>query len=80
MWDRRRPTATDLAALADVWLRMHAVEREGLWPSRGYERPLAEVWAHLNARVHAYIVWASAPSRGGGTRRIYALLFWKGAA
>ncbi len=65
MWDRRRPTASDLAALADVWLRMHAVEREGLWPSRGYERPLTEVWNRLSARVQDYIAWTRAPSHAG---------------
>jgi aminoglycoside phosphotransferase (APT) family kinase protein len=60
MWDRRRPTAADLAALADVWLRMHAVSQENLWMSRGYERSFAEIGAHWHARLQAYCAWVDA--------------------
>ncbi len=65
MWDRQRPAATDLAALAEVWLRMHAVQHEDLWLSRGYERPLAVVWAHLNTRLHASVARVGAMSEEG---------------
>jgi len=55
MWDRQCPTASDLAALAEVWLRLHAVEKAGLWFSRGYEHPLTEIWARLCIRLQQHI-------------------------
>jgi hypothetical protein len=65
MWDRRRPTAAGLAALADVWLRMHAVSQEGLWTSHGHERSFAEIGAHWHARLQAYCAWVDADFREG---------------
>lgn len=66
MWNRRRPTSADLEALAGVWLRMHTVAVEGLWLSRGQERPLTESWTRLVSRLQAYIDWTDATSREGG--------------
>jgi len=65
MWDRQRPATADLAALAEVWLRMHAVQQEDPWLSRGHERPLAVVWAHLNARLQASVARISTLSDEG---------------
>jgi aminoglycoside phosphotransferase (APT) family kinase protein len=65
MWDRQRPAAADLAALAEVWLRMHAVERQDLWLSRGNERPLAVVWAQVRARLQTASVRIGAMSPEG---------------
>jgi aminoglycoside phosphotransferase (APT) family kinase protein len=65
MWDRRRPTAAGLAALADIWLRMHAVSQESLWTSRGHEHSFAEIEAHWHARMQAYCAWVDADFREG---------------
>lgn len=65
MWDRHRPTETELAQLADVWLRMHTVSVEGLWPSRGYDRPLHEVETSFRARFQTYAGWVEAEFPAG---------------
>ena len=58
MWDRHSPTADELGKLADVWLKMNAVEQDGLWLSRGAERPLAEIMARFDASFQGYAAWA----------------------
>lgn len=60
MWDRRRPTADDLAQLAEVWLAMHRVPTEDLWASRGHGRPAAESEQWFREGLQAYGRWAEA--------------------
>lgn len=60
MWDRRRPTPTDLARLAAVWLKMNAIPTDGVWMSRGCDRSFREIEGDLRARVHAYADWVDA--------------------
>jgi aminoglycoside phosphotransferase (APT) family kinase protein len=57
-WDRRRPSAAELARLAHVWLRINAVPAEGLWMSRGYEQPLDASVRRFRAIFTAYRSWA----------------------
>jgi hypothetical protein len=57
MWDRRRPTARDLAQLAELWLKMNDVPAEGLWSSRGLERTAAEIEASFRASFQMYAGW-----------------------
>ncbi len=73
MWDRRRPTPTSLAALAEVWLKIHAVPQENLWAGRGHERTLAAIEASIRERFEAYAAWAEAEFREG--RRAVDLCF-----
>jgi hypothetical protein len=35
MWDRCKPSSSQLAALADTWLTVHSVTTDQLWDSRG---------------------------------------------
>jgi aminoglycoside phosphotransferase (APT) family kinase protein len=58
MWDRRRPTAEQLTQLAEVWLKMNSVPVEGLWPSRGFAQPLAEIALRFRADLQTYAGWA----------------------
>jgi len=60
MWGRRRPTAGELAQLAEVWLKMNAVPTDNLWMSRGYEQPLHERGVRWLALFRAYAAWAKA--------------------
>jgi hypothetical protein len=39
MWGRRTPSAAELRALAEVWLRFHCLSADGLWVSTGQARP-----------------------------------------
>jgi len=38
LWDRRVPAAAELAALADLWVALHAHPFENLWIGRGQAR------------------------------------------
>ncbi|MBI4771826.1 MAG: aminoglycoside phosphotransferase family protein [Chloroflexi bacterium] len=61
MWDRRPPTPGGLAALANVWLKMHAAAPPGeLWPSRGHGRLFGGVVEALRARLEGYAAWVEA--------------------
>lgn len=58
MWDRRAPTESDLSRLAQVWLTMHQVEKNGLWLSRGQETSLGQALLRIKQKLHAYRDWA----------------------
>jgi aminoglycoside phosphotransferase (APT) family kinase protein len=58
MWGRRRPSDSSLAALAEVWLAMHALPTGGLWMAHGNERSLAEAEASFRSSAEAYTGWA----------------------
>jgi aminoglycoside phosphotransferase (APT) family kinase protein len=60
MWDRRRPSADDLARLAQLWLAMHRVPTEDLWASRDHGRPAAEAEQWFREHLQAYGRWADA--------------------
>jgi Phosphotransferase enzyme family len=47
MWDRRVPSTKDLISLADLWIGINALTRQGLWLARGQGRTLAAVVARL---------------------------------
>jgi aminoglycoside phosphotransferase (APT) family kinase protein len=58
MWGRRRPSAAELAQLADTWLRVHAVISDDLWLSRRSDRSWATIAAEFRARFERYAAWA----------------------
>ncbi|MFN8496156.1 MAG: phosphotransferase [Caldilineaceae bacterium] len=60
MWDRRRPTAAELAQLAEVWLAFNALPTADLWMSRGYERSLHQAGAWFYRQLQTYAQWADA--------------------
>jgi aminoglycoside phosphotransferase (APT) family kinase protein len=63
MWDRRPPSAADLARLMEVWLKINAQEAD--WTSRGYERPLKAVGAEFHQQVKSYADWAASEFKPG---------------
>lgn len=60
MWDRRPPTATGLAALAQTWLKMNSMPSEHLWLSHGHEQPLDQIVTRFQAHFQAYSNWVEA--------------------
>ena len=58
MWDRRIPSASELRALAEMWLRFHCLSADGLWVATGQARPWSEIEARLHAPLVAYGLWA----------------------
>jgi hypothetical protein len=60
MWDRHRPAATELAQLAQVWLKMNTVATDELWLSRNYGQSLHKVAARFHDALRTYAEWAEA--------------------
>lgn len=65
MWDRRRPTARDLALLAELWLKMGEVSTDRLWVSRGMERTVKEAYASFETSFRMYANWTEAEFPAG---------------
>jgi aminoglycoside phosphotransferase (APT) family kinase protein len=63
MWDRRSPSAEDLAKLMEVWLMIHAQPAD--WLSRNYERPLKAVESEFLQQIKAYTEWARSEFKPG---------------
>lgn len=59
MWDRCKPTATQLARLTDLWLNMHNVPTTDLWLSRGWEQSADELIALFRAGFERYATWSA---------------------
>jgi aminoglycoside phosphotransferase (APT) family kinase protein len=57
MWDRRTPTPDELAALVEVWLRVHAVPADQVWESRTLSLSVAVRYASFRERLLAYQRW-----------------------
>lgn len=80
-WDRHRPTAAELAQLAEVWLTINATSvdasidasTDDLWPSRGQDRSLDEIEARFQADLQIYADWVEAEFPAG--RRAVDLCF-----
>jgi hypothetical protein len=58
MWDRRVPSAAELRALAELWLRFHDLRADGLWVATGQAMPWSEIETGLRAPLDAYALWA----------------------
>ncbi len=64
MWDRCRPTASQLAQLAQVWLAMNSLPTENLWLSRGFDS-LTSLETRLLARAQKYHAWVESEFQSG---------------
>ena len=64
MCDRRVPAAAELAALADIWVALHAQPIQDLWIGRGQARNSPTVITRLRAPIERYAAWAA--QRGDG--------------
>jgi aminoglycoside phosphotransferase (APT) family kinase protein len=71
MWNRRRPTATDLGRLAELWLATQSVTAACDWHARGSERTLAEAAAEFADLIDGYATWTETAFPAG--RRAAAL-------
>lgn len=58
MWDRNKPTASELGQLAELWIQMNQVSVEDLWLSRGMERKGEQIAEQFTARFNDYVEWA----------------------
>jgi aminoglycoside phosphotransferase (APT) family kinase protein len=65
MWDRRRPSAADLAALAALWLKIHAIPDEPPGTLTVSDRPLVVAHAAMRTRLLAFAAWVDAEFPGG---------------
>jgi aminoglycoside phosphotransferase (APT) family kinase protein len=59
-WGRGLRSAAELAALAELWLVVHRVPTDGLWPSRSNATSLAAMEPWFRERFAAYGRWADA--------------------
>jgi hypothetical protein len=72
-WGRHRPNATELAQLAEVWLKMNTISNEGLWMSRGQSRAFDDIEASFHADLKDYADWVESAFPAG--RRAVDLCF-----
>lgn len=59
MWDRCKPTATQLAQLAELWLTMHSIPLTNLWSSRGWEQTVDELLIRFRVGFERYVTWSA---------------------
>jgi hypothetical protein len=64
MWDRRKPSAARLAALADVWLTVHSVPTDQLWEARGI-RSVAQRYGRFRQSFRELQTWTEATYPAG---------------
>jgi hypothetical protein len=57
MWDRRKPSSDELAALAESWLKIHALPADQVWESRTLSLSVAVRYASFRERFLAYQRW-----------------------
>jgi hypothetical protein len=76
MWDRRVPSATELRALAELWLEFHSLRIDELWMAIGQAAPWSVVEARLRAPIDAFAEWSyhrSPPARDAARLCVEAL-------
>ena len=59
MWDRKRPSPHELAQLAQLWTKMHAIPTEGLWLARDQYMPLTALESRFRDSFHRYAEWTA---------------------
>jgi len=59
IWDRRKPTPSDLTQLAELWLTVNAVPTDGLGMPSGYDRSFPEHEASFHAVLDEYVNWTT---------------------
>lgn len=60
MWNRYRPTPTELNQLAAYWLQLTRIPTAGMWLSHGQERSWPEITATFRQAFQNYHAWAVA--------------------
>jgi hypothetical protein len=65
MWDRRRPSATDLATLAALWLKIHAIPDDPPGTLTVSDRPLGQAHAAMHTRLLEFVSWVDAELPAG---------------
>jgi hypothetical protein len=63
MWDRYSATPSDLANLAETWLKINSAQAD--WLSRGSERSLHTVALEIRQRIEAYWDWTKTEFKPG---------------
>lgn len=58
MWDRRKPSQTELKSLAETWLITHQATRPNLWLSRGWDVSFDEKLKLHHCFYSIYLEWA----------------------
>lgn len=77
MWDRRKPAADELAALAEVWLRVHAVPPERAWQNARYLFQVSERYDEFRRSFEAYKDWTEAAYPDGRLGADLCLEVWE---
>lgn len=57
MWPRRPPSKAALGALAEVWLRLHAMPTEGLWLAHSQREPIPALLTRMDGWLRTYVSW-----------------------
>jgi aminoglycoside phosphotransferase (APT) family kinase protein len=65
MWDRKRPSPHELAQLAQLWTKMHAIPTEELWSARDQYVPLAALEPRLRDSFQRYAAWTAVAFTAG---------------
>ncbi len=67
MWDRQKPSAAQLAALAEVWLKIHTLTSDQIWDARGINDSVVRRTERFRANFVAYHAWTEAAYPAGTT-------------
>ena len=60
MWNRRLPESSELEQLAQLWLRLHALPVDNLWPSRGHDGSVADTTQMAEDFFSRFSAWVEA--------------------
>lgn len=71
MWDRKRPLPHELAQLAQLWTKMHAIPTEELWSARDQYVPLAALEPRLHDSFQRYAAWTAVAFTAGQDAAAY---------
>jgi aminoglycoside phosphotransferase (APT) family kinase protein len=59
MWDRKRPSPHELAQLAQLWTKVHAIPPERLWLARDQYTPLTALESRFRDSFQRYAEWTA---------------------
>jgi aminoglycoside phosphotransferase (APT) family kinase protein len=65
MWGRKKPSESELRALADVWLTIDSLSPQVTWDARGTNHSVAARYARFSVRMQAFRAWAEAAFPAG---------------
>ena len=73
MWDRYKPSPSELAQLAKLWLKIQAVPAEGLWYSRGHHTSFQALETRFQESFKQYVEWTAVAFPAGQRSARYCL-------